>query len=135
MEACMSNPATFLRRVLAFDAISCVGMGALMIAGAAIAEPLLGVPATLLEASGAALLPFAAFVGWLGSREAPPAAGVWAVIAINAIWVIDSLLLAAGTWVQPTTLGIMLIVGQALVVATLAELEYVGWKRLRLRTA
>jgi hypothetical protein len=29
----------------------------------------------------------------------------------------------------------VLIVGQALVVATLAELEYVGLKRLRLRTA
>lgn len=131
----MSNPATFLRRVLAFDAISCVGMGALMIAGAALAEPVLGIPASLLETSGAALLPFAAFVGWLASRESPPAAGVWTAIAINAIWVVDSLLLAAGTWQQPTTLGIALIVGQALVVATLAELEYVGLKRLRLRTA
>lgn len=131
----MSNPATFLRRVLAFDAISCLGMGALMIAGAAFAEPLLGVPAPLLQSSGAALLPFAAFVGWLASRETPPAAGVWAAIAINAIWVIDSLLLAAGTWAQPTTLGIVMIVGQALVVATLAELEFVGLKRLRVRTA
>lgn len=131
----MSNPATFLRRVLAFDAISCLGMGALMIAGAAFAEPLLGVPPPLLQSSGAALLPFAAFVGWLASRETPPAAGVWAAIAINAIWVIDSLLLAAGTWAQPTTLGIVMIVGQALVVATLAELEFVGLKRLRVRTA
>ena len=131
----MSNPATFLRRVLAFDAISCAGMGALMIAGASMAEPLLGVSTSLLESAGAALLPFAAFVGWLASRETPPAAGVWAAIIINAIWVVDSLLLAAGIWAPPTTLGIVMIVGQALVVATLAELEYVGLKRLRLRTA
>ena len=131
----MSNPATFLRRVLAFDAISCVGMGALMIGGASFFGPLLGVPAPLLESAGAALLPFAAFVGWLASRETPPGAGVWAAVAINSIWVIDSLLLAAGTWAQPTTLGIVVIVGQALVVATLVELEYVGLKRLRPRLA
>ena len=131
----MSHLATFLRRVLAFDAISCVGMGALMIGGASVAGPLLGVPEALLESAGAALLPFAAFVGWLASREAPPAAGVWAAVAINAIWVIDSLLLAAGTWASPTTLGIIMIVGQALVVATLAELEYVGLQRLRRRLA
>lgn len=131
----MSYPATFLRRVLAVDAISCVAMGAVMIAGASFAAPLLGVPATLLEGAGVALLPFAALVGWLASRETPPAAGVWAVIVINLLWVVDSLLLAAGAWASPTTLGIVLIVGQALVVATLAELEFVGLKRLRLRTA
>lgn len=131
----MSHPATFLRRVLAVDAIGCVAMGAAMIAGASFAAPLLGVAATLLEGAGLALLPFAAFVGWLASRETPPAAGVWAVILINALWVIDSLLVAAGTWAPPTTLGSVLIVGQALAVATLAELEYVGLKRLRLRAA
>ena len=131
----MSHPATFLRRVLAFDAISCVAMGGAMIAGSSLAAPLLGVPATLLQGAGAALLPFAAFVGWLASRDVPPAAGVWAAIVINALWVVDSLLLAAGVGAAPTTLGIALIVGQALAVATLAELEYVGLKRLRLRAA
>jgi hypothetical protein len=131
----MSNPATFLRRALAFDAISCLGMGAGMLAGSSLVAPLLGLPATLLEGAGAALLPFGAFVGWLASRETPPSAGVWAVILINALWVIDSLLVAAGTWAQPTTLGIVFVAGQALVVATLAELEYVGLKRLRPRIA
>ena len=131
----MSHSATFLRRVLAVDAISCVAMGAMMIPGASFAAPLLGVSATLLEGAGVALLPFATFVGWLASRATPPAAGVWAVIVLNALWAVESLLLAAGDGASPTTLGIILIVGQALVVATLAELEFVGLRRLRLRTA
>lgn len=131
----MSHPATFLRRVLAVDAISCVAMSAGMIAGASLAAPLLGVPATLLEGAGVALLPFAAFVGWLASRETPLAVGVRAAIVINALWIVESLLLAAGAGASPTTLGTVLIVGQALVVATIAELEYVGLKRLRLQVA
>ena len=131
----MSHPATFLRRVLAFDAVSCVAMGVAAIAGASIAAPLLGVPVALLEGAGIVLLPFAAFVGWLASRDVPPRAGVLTAIVVNALWVVDSLLLASGFGARPTTLGIALIVGQALAVATIAELEYVGLKRLRLRLA
>ena len=131
----MSNPATFLRRVLAFDALSCAGMGVVMLAGTSLAAPLLGLPEAMLEGAGVVLLVFAAFLAWLASRETPPAAGVWAVIIVNAIWVVDSLLVAAGNWAQPTTLGIVFVVGQALIVATLAELEYVGLKRLRPRLA
>jgi hypothetical protein len=132
----MSHPATFLRRVLAVDSVGCAVSGIALLAGAnALAAPL-GMPAALLEGAGVALLPFAAFLGWLASRELPPAAGVWAVIAINTLWVIDSLLLAAGAFgIEPTTLGVAVIVGQALLGATLAELEYVGLKRLRPRLA
>ncbi len=127
----MSHPATFLRRVLAVDAIGAAVSAVALIAGAQTAGALLGLPAALIEGIGIAFLPFAAFVGWLASRETPPAAGVWAVILLNALWVVDSLLVAAGVWFQPSSVGVAVIVVQALGIATLAELEYVGLKRLR----
>ncbi|MFC3711622.1 hypothetical protein ACFOMD_03505 [Sphingoaurantiacus capsulatus] len=127
----MTASATFLRRVLALDAITCAVTGVAFAAGASFASPLLGLPVDLLQTAGLSLLPFAAFVGWLASREQPPVAGVWIAIIINAIWVIDSFLIAAGMGAAPTTLGIVVVVAQALAVATFAELEYLGLKRMR----
>ena len=127
----MSHPATFLRRVLAVDAIGAAVSAIALIAGAEAIAPLLGLPASLIESVGIAFVPFAAFVGWLASRETPPAVGVWAVILLNGLWVVESLLVAAGTWFQPNSVGVAVIVVQALGIATLAELEYVGLKKLR----
>lgn len=123
--------ATFLRRVLAVDAIGAAVSAIALIAASDHVGPLLGLPATLIESIGVAFVPFAAFVAWLSSREVPPATGVWAVILLNALWVVESLLVAAGTWFQPNSVGVAVIVVQALGIATLAELEYVGLKKLR----
>lgn len=131
----MPHPATFLRRVLAVDAIGAAVSAIALIAGAEALAPLLGLPAALIESAGIAFLPFAAFVGWLASRETPPAAGVWAVILLNALWVVESLLVAAGVWFQPNSVGVTVIVIQALGIATLAELEYLGLKKLRTTAA
>lgn len=128
----MTTNATFLRRVLAIDAIGCAVSGLVLLADAGLLAAPLGLPATLLETAGLGLLPFAAFLGWLATRAVPPAAGVWAVIALNALWVVESLVLATGmAGPQPTTLGAAVIVGQAIMGAVLAELEFVGLKRLQ----
>ncbi|MDO9488828.1 MAG: hypothetical protein Q7J32_10680 [Sphingomonadaceae bacterium] len=131
----VSMSATFLRRVLAVDAIGAAVSAVALIAASATIAPLLGLPASLIEGVGIAFIPFAAFVGWLASREAPPAAGVWAVILLNALWVVESLLVAAGMWFQPNSTGVAIIVVQALGIATLAELEYVGLKKMRASVA
>lgn len=123
--------ATFLRRVLAIDAIGAAVSAVALIAASSTIAPLLGLPASLIESVGIAFVPFAAFVGWLATRETPPAAGVWAVILLNVLWVVESLLVAAGTWFQPNGVGVAVIVVQALGIATLAELEYVGLRKLR----
>ena len=64
----------FLRRVLALDSLSCLAMGLLMGLGAAALAPLFGLPEPLVRIAGLALLPLAAFIGWLASRPAPPRA-------------------------------------------------------------
>lgn len=122
---------TFLRRVLALDAVLSAVMGVVMVLAVAPLSSLLGLPASLLTWAGLSLLPFAAFVGWLASRELPPRAGVWAVVACNALWALDSLVLLAAGGLEPTLLGKVFVVFQALVVALLAELQFFGLRRAR----
>lgn len=131
----LQNNSSFLRRVLLADAAVSGASGLLMMLGAGLAEAPLGLPAGLLRYSGLGLLPFAAFVAYLASRESLPRPAVWAVIACNALWVVDSVLLLLSGWVEPTGLGYAFVIAQALVVAMLAEMQYLGLRRSAAVTA
>jgi hypothetical protein len=129
------NPTTlrshqpFLRRVLIADAAASAAMGAAMLLGGTYLEGLLGLPRALLAYAGLGLLPFAALVAYLATRETLPRAAVWAVIAVNAIWVIDSLVILVTGWVAPSSLGYAFVIAQAAAVAAFAELEYLGLRK------
>lgn len=125
------SESTFLRRVLALDAVLSGTMGAVLVLAVAPLSSLLGLTPSLLTWAGLILLPFAAFVGWLATRELPPRAAVWAVVICNALWTIDSFVLLASDWVEPTFLGKAFVVFQALVVAVLGELQFFGLRRGR----
>ena len=125
------SASTFLRRVLALDAVTSGVRGAVLVLAVAPLSSLLGLPAPLLTWSGLCLLPFAALVGWLATRELPPRAGVWTVVLCNAFWAVDSIVLLVSGWVEPTFLGTVFVVFQALVVAVLAELQFSGLRRAR----
>ena len=126
---------TFLRRVLTLDAVTSAAMGALLLLAMSPLNGLLGLPRPLLLWAGLSLLPFAAFVGWLATRELPPRAGVWAVVVINAFWAVDSLLLLVAGWVEPTPLGTAFVVFQSLAVGLFAALQLAGLRRTRLAVA
>jgi hypothetical protein len=119
---------SFLRRVLALDAVSCGAMGLGLLLIAPTLASLFNLPVELLREAGLILLPFAALVGFLASRRQPSRIGVWAVIALNAIWVVDSVLLFA-TDIAPNALGYAFVIGQAVIVGALTELEYFGLRR------
>jgi hypothetical protein len=121
----------FLRRVLLADAAASLATGLLMLLGAGMLGPLLGLPEALLRTAGAVLLPFAAVVAWLGSRPSPTRAAVWSVIACNGVWVAESILLLWLEWVTPNTLGSAFVIVQAVAVGALAELEYFGLRKAR----
>ena len=125
----------FLRRVLLADAVSGLAMGAMLVLGAGALEPLLGLSVTLLREAGLVLLLIAAFVGYVGLRRALSRRMVWAVIALNALWVVDSFVLLFSGWVSPTLTGQVFIAGQAVAVAVLAELEFFGVRRMPLPVA
>jgi hypothetical protein len=119
----------FLRFALLGDAIASGATGLLMAAAAGPLSGLLGLPQALLFGAGLMLLPYAVFVAWIGRKPQVPTALVWAVIILNAVWVVDSFLLLLSGWVQPTGLGMAFVIAQAAVVALFAELQFIGLKR------
>jgi glucose uptake protein GlcU len=127
----LSDTSSFLRRILLADAAATAATGLLMMAGAGrVAQPL-GLPPALLQYAGMILLPVAALIAYLATREHLSRTGVWAVIVCNAMWAADSILLLLSAWVEPTRLGHAFVIAQALAVAVFAELEYFGLRRVR----
>ena len=121
--------STFLRRVLLIDAVSSGAMAIALLTFTGLLADLLQLPAELISEAGMVLVPFALFVGYLASRTQVARAAVWALIAMNVVWVVDSVLLLLTGWVEPNVLGYVFVAGQAAFVAVLADLEYVGLRR------
>jgi hypothetical protein len=127
MLSIKSSP--LLRRVLLADAACSAGMGVAMLTLTSTFADLLNLPVALLSEAGLVLLPFAAFVAYLGTREQPARMGVWAVIALNIVWTVDSILLLVAGWVEPNALGYAFIIAQAAAVGLFAELEFMGLRK------
>lgn len=123
------QPSPLLRRSLQLDALAGGATGLLLALAANPLSGLLGLPVVLLMVAGILLLLLALVLAWMANCEVLPRAGVWAVIAVNLLWVVESLGLLASGWVQPTVLGCAFVIGQALVVGVLAELEFFGLRR------
>jgi hypothetical protein len=123
------NASPLLRRALLADGLVGLGTGSLLVLAAGWFAELLALPRELLLGAGLALLPLGVFLLWLGSRERVNRLLVWAVLALNALWVVDSLLLLVAGWVTPNLLGHVFVIAQALVVLLFIELELLGLKR------
>ena len=127
------HPTPFLRFALLGDAAASGATGLLLAAGAGSLAGLLDLPEALLRIAGLVLLPYAAFVAWLGTRKGgAPRNAVRAVVAINLLWALDSVLLLAAGPVAPNGLGIAFVLAQALAVMGFAALQ---WTALRGATA
>jgi hypothetical protein len=106
------------------------GACALLLAfGGRMLEGVLGLPASLLTSAGVSLIAYTVFLVWLIRRDTLPRGAVWFVIAGNALWAIDSVLLLFTNWIDPTVIGQAFVVFQAVVVAVFAEAQYVGLRR------
>jgi hypothetical protein len=125
----MFRTSTFLRWVLLIDAATCAATGLLMMIGARALDQVLGLPVELMRYAGFSLLPFAIFLVFLATRQLSSRYAVWVVILLNVLWTIDSLLILVTDWVTPTQVGYAFVVAQAVGVAVLAALEYVGVRR------
>jgi hypothetical protein len=132
MELLRTSP--FLRRVLLADAATSGTAGLLMLLGSGLLEQSLGLPADLSRYAGISLLPFAAFLVYLATRENLSRPVVWAVIVLNALWTADSILLLLSGWIEPTGPGYAFIIFQAIGVAAFAGLEYFGLRRSAMAT-
>ena len=121
--------SAFLRKALIADAAISGAAALLMALGAPMLAPLLDLPANQLRWAGIALLPFVALLGVAARQNAVARHLVMAIIAINCLWVVGSILLLAAGPVSPNALGTAFVIAQALTVALLAELQLIGLRR------
>jgi hypothetical protein len=119
----------FLRNALNADALITGAAGLLMIGGANFLSPFLELPAPLLFGAGLALVPFVAMLVVVARRQTVSRLVLIDIIAINALWVIGSVVLLVSGAVAPNLLGILFVSAQAVAVALFAELQFVGMRR------
>ena len=120
---------SFLCLALLADALVSGATGLLAFTGAGILDGLLGLPTELLRYAGLSLIPYAAIVAYAGTRPNVSRPAVWAIIAYNTLWAIDSIVLLVSGYVAPTALGYAFVIFQAVVVAGFAGLQYVGLRK------
>jgi len=124
--------STLLRRALLLDAAASGALGAAMALSASPLGDWFDLPSGLLRWAGIALVPFAALLAALGTRERVARPAVLAVVAVNLLWVAGSLLVLLSGWVEPTALGVAFVVAQALAVAVFTGLQELGLRRASL---
>ena len=125
----MIQPSSFLRRALLADAVFS-GVSALVLTfGAGAFAKLLNLPEALLLETGLFLIAYAAFVGWLGTRQSTLKALVLLVIVGNAAWTLASIALLFSGAVSPNLLGQIFVVAQAIATGVFAELQYIGMRK------
>jgi hypothetical protein len=92
-------------------------------------ERLLAIPAPLSRVLAVVLLIFGGLVAWVGTRRHLMRSAVWAIVTLNALWAVESLLTLAFGWLDPNALGRAFIIVQAVAVAVIAELQFIGLRR------
>ena len=80
---------------------------------------------------GVMLLCFSGLLAWMATRETVDSGWVNLVIAADLGWVLGTLILLAGWREFLSAAGLWIIVAVALVVLTLAELQWFGLKKLK----
>lgn len=125
----MTNPIHFLRTVLTLDAITCLAMGALLVAAAGPLSGPLDLPAALLFEAGLLLFPSAGFMLWAARRTDRLEWPVRAIAWLNLGWVAASF--AVIGLLTPGLLGTGFVTVQALAVAGLAGAEFHGLSLFR----
>lgn len=112
-----------LRTLLRADALLCAGCGVLLTALAGPLGDLLDLPVALLRVSGLALLPVAALIAFVATRERVPRAAVWEIVALNLAWVAASITLLLAGWIEPNGAGVAFVLAQAALVLGFAVAE------------
>lgn len=125
----MINPSSFLRRALIADAVFSGVAGLGFTFGAGVFAALFNLPNVFLLEVGLFLIAYAAFVGWLGSRQTVMKALVLIVIVGNAAWTLGSIALLFSGAVSPNGLGMAMVVAQAIATGVFAELQYIGLRK------
>ena len=124
-----TQPDNLLRRALNTDAVVVAVAGLALALGAGeLADPL-GLSVSFLRMTGICLLPYAAALMLVATRNTISRTAAWTIVGLNLLWTVGSVLLLFTGWVDPTGLGIAFVLVQALLVLGFADLEYLGLRR------
>ncbi len=117
-----------LRFALTLDAVATGAMALGLIIAANWLSPFVGISAEFLRNAGLVLLPFTAGLIYFTSRREPSPLATRIIIALNILWVIDSVAVLAVDIVNPTGLGVAFVLVQGFAVAVFAFLQTLGLK-------
>jgi hypothetical protein len=123
--------SSFLKAVLAVDAVLSGLSGAVLALDADMLAGPFGLSPDLMRPVGVFLVGYGALLGWLATRPALPRKAVWGLIALNLVWALESVMLLALKWAEPTGLGFGVVVAQAIGVVVVADLYYLVLRRAR----
>lgn len=115
-------PDTRLRTLIRWDAAMTLPVGLAMALLAAPLAAVTGLPEMLLRSVGLALLPYVAWLLWLARRPPVTRGAAWTMVAINALYAIECVLLPLLGWIAPSALGWAFLLVQAVVVGSFALL-------------
>ena len=88
-------------------------------------------PAAALWLIGLVLIAWAAALWTVAGRRPVPERAGWTIVALNLIWVVDSVLLVLAGWFPLTGVGTAVVLAQAAGVAVFADLQFTGLRRVR----
>ena len=125
----------FLSRLMALDAASCLGTGALQLALAVPMAAATGLPTALLMGTGWFLIAYGLMAAWVARRNPVPRGLIGLVVVGNFAWALACLALWVSGVLPLTGLGKAWLALQAFVVVVLAELQWMGLKHTREATA
>jgi hypothetical protein len=95
--------------------------------------PRLRLPAAMLMGTGQFLLIYGVAVAFLATRVRVANAVIWMLIAGNSIWALACLAMLISGRVDMTLLGNVYVIIQAVTVAALAQLQYLGLRQTTLQ--
>lgn len=90
---------------------------------------MLGAPDAAVVAVGVFMLAYGLSLLLLAQARTAPAALLWGTVIGNGLWVAGSVALAFSSVIAPTTLGLFVLVGQAVAVFGLTEMQFIGLRR------
>ncbi len=118
-----------LRRTLTVDAVVVAVAGLVLALGAGeLADPL-GLSVSLLRITGIGLLPYAAALMLVATRNTISRTAAWTIVGLNFCWTVASVGLLFTSLVDPSGRGVAFVVIQALLVVVLADGECYGLRR------
>lgn len=112
------------RDLLWTDSRAGLAVGAAMLALSGWLSPWLGLPRDVLLGMGVANLSYGLYSGWLFARPHRPRSAIVALVLANTTWSLACLLGAYHFAPTASAFGMLHLVGEGLIVGTLALLEW-----------